>query len=137
MPFADVTVTCSDGNSITMATQADGSAVFFPALDRLSERISVSARRAGRRIAETRPVLVTHADGGQLIGLTAEGTATEATKLDLMLVVDTTGSMGDEINYLQAEMRAIIAAIAAKRNSRFVLVVVVTTAPQPVREQEA
>ncbi|WP_448140464.1 hypothetical protein [Sphingopyxis fribergensis] len=30
IPFADVIVTCSDGNSITMATQADGSAVFFP-----------------------------------------------------------------------------------------------------------
>src|SRR5690606_35261121 len=27
IPFADVVVTCSDGNSITMATQADGSAV--------------------------------------------------------------------------------------------------------------
>src|SRR3546814_19059172 len=31
-----------------------------------------------------------------------------------MLVVDTTGSMGDEINYLQAELRSIIAAITAK-----------------------
>ncbi len=114
VPFADVTVTCSDGNSITMATQADGSAVFFPGLDRLSERITVSATKAGRTIADSRPVLVANAAGGQLVGLTANQTATRVTKLDLMLVVDTTGSMGDEINYLQAELRSIIGAITAK-----------------------
>ncbi|MBO9697382.1 MAG: VWA domain-containing protein [Sphingopyxis sp.] len=114
VPFADVVVTCSDGNSITMATQADGSTVFFPGLDRLSERITVSARKAGRTIAEARPVLVSNAAGGQLVGLTASQAAMKATKLDLMLVVDTTGSMGDEINYLQAELRSIIGAITAK-----------------------
>ena len=114
IPFADVTVTCSDGNSITMATQADGSAVFFPGLDRLSERITISARKAGRNIADARPVLVSSGAGGQLVGLTANQTATGVTKLDLMLVVDTTGSMGDEISYLQAELRSIIGAIAAK-----------------------
>ncbi|MBJ7499539.1 MAG: VWA domain-containing protein [Sphingopyxis sp.] len=114
IPFADVVVTCSDGNSITMATQADGSAVFFPGLDRLSERITVAARKGGRTIADARPVLVADAHGGQTVGLTASQAATKATKLDLMLVVDTTGSMGDEINYLQAELRSIIGAITAK-----------------------
>lgn len=114
IPFADVVVTCSDGNSIAMATQADGSAVFFPGLDRLSERITVSARKGGRTIADTRAVLVADAPGGQTVGLTANQAATKVTKLDLMLVVDTTGSMGDEINYLQAELRSIIGAIAAK-----------------------
>lgn len=114
VPFADVTVTCSDGNSISMATQADGTAVFFPGLDRLSERISVSAKKAGRSIADARPVLVADAPGGQIVGLTTRETAAKAAKLDLMLVVDTTGSMGDEIRYLQAELRAIIAAITAK-----------------------
>ena len=114
IPFADVVVTCSDGNRITMATQADGSAVFFPGLDRLSERITVSAKKAGRSIADARPVLVSDAPGGQVVGLTASQAATKATKLDLMLVIDTTGSMGDEIRYLQSEMRAIIASITAK-----------------------
>ena len=114
IPFADVVVTCSDGNSITMATQADGSAVFFPGIDRLSERITVSARKAGRTIADARPVFVANAAGGQVVGLTASQSATKATKLDLMLVIDTTGSMGDEINYLQAELRSIIGAITAR-----------------------
>ncbi|WP_257549847.1 vWA domain-containing protein [Sphingopyxis sp. DBS4] len=114
IPFADVVVTCSDGNSITMATQADGSAVFFPGLDRLSERITVSAKQAGRTIADARPVLVAEAPGGQTVGLTANQTAVKATKLDLMLVIDTTGSMGDEIRYLQSELRSIISSITAK-----------------------
>jgi len=114
IPFADVVVTCSDGNSITMATQADGSAVFFPGLDRLSERITVSAKKAGRVLADARPVLVADAPGGQTVGLTASQAATKVTKLDLMLVVDTTGSMGDEIRYLQSELRSIISAITDK-----------------------
>ncbi len=114
IPFADVVVTCSDGNSITMATQADGSAVFFPGLDRLSERITVSARQGGRTIADARPVLVADAPGGQLVGLTANQMAAKATKLDLMLVIDTTGSMGDEIRYLQSELRSIINAITMR-----------------------
>lgn len=114
IPFADVVVTCSDGNSITMATQADGSAVFFPGLDRLSERITVSAKKAGSVIAAARPVLVADAPGGQTVGLTASQAAVKATKLDLMLVVDTTGSMGDEIRYLQSELRSIISSISAK-----------------------
>ena len=114
VPFADVKLTCSDGNSITMATQADGSVAFFPGLDRLSERITVSASKAGRTIADARPVLVANAPGGQTIGLTANQMASKATKLDLMLVIDTTGSMGDEIRYLQSELRAIISAITAK-----------------------
>jgi hypothetical protein len=109
-----VIVTCSDGNSITMATQADGSAVFFPGLDRLSERIMVSARKAGRSLADARPVLVSDAPGGQVVGLTTNQAATKVSKLDLMLVVDTTGSMGDEIRYLQSELRSIIASITAK-----------------------
>ena len=117
IPFADVVVTCSDGNSITMATQADGSAVFFPGLDRLSERITVTARKAGRTIADARPVLVANAAGGQLVGLTANQAATKVTKLDLMLVVDTTGSMGDEINFLQSELRSIISSITAKHRN--------------------
>lgn len=114
IPFADVVVQCSDGNSITMATQADGIAVFFPGLDRLSERITVTANKAGRVIADARPVLVADAPGGQTIGLTANQAATKVAKLDLMLVVDTTGSMGDEIRYLQSELRSIIAAINQK-----------------------
>jgi len=114
IPFAEVRVTCSDGGSITMATQADGTAIFFPGLDRLSERINVSARQDGRIIAATRPALISSKSGGQTIGLTADTTDTRVEKLDLMFVIDTTGSMGDEIRYLQSELRTIIANVTDK-----------------------
>lgn len=114
IPFAEVKVTCSDGNSISMATQADGTAVFFPGLDRLSERISVSARKGGATIAAARPVLVSNQPGAQLVGLTAGSGAAPVEKLDLMFVIDTTGSMGDEIAYLQSELRSIINNVTSK-----------------------
>jgi von Willebrand factor type A domain len=114
IPFAEVKVTCSDGNSVAMATQADGTATFFPGLDRLSERISVSARKDGRTIADARPVLVSNQPGGQTIGLTASAAEGRVDKLDLMFVIDTTGSMGDEIAYLQSELKTIINNVTAK-----------------------
>ncbi len=33
VPFAPVTLTCADGNQLTLTTIADGSAIFFPELD--------------------------------------------------------------------------------------------------------
>ena len=114
IPFAEVRITCSDGNSIALATQADGTATFFPGLDRLSERVSLSARRGGKTIAAARPMLVSSQPGGQTIGLTANINAVAPAKLDLMFVIDTTGSMGDEIRYLQSELRSIISAVATK-----------------------
>jgi hypothetical protein len=114
IPFAEVKLTCSDGNSISMATQADGTATFFPGLDRLSERVSVSARQGGRMIADARPALIRGKPGGQTIGLTADTADARVDKLDLMFVIDTTGSMGDEIRYLQSELRTIIANVTEK-----------------------
>ena len=35
VPFARVTLTCADGNALSLATLADGTVVFHPGLDRL------------------------------------------------------------------------------------------------------
>src|SRR3546814_5547003 len=99
-----------------MATQADGSAVFFPGLDRLSERITVAARKGGRTIADARAVLVADAPGGRTVGLTASQAATKATKLDLMLVVDTTGRSEEHTSELQSLMRISYAVFCLKKN---------------------
>lgn len=111
VPFADVVLTCSDGNRLTLASQADGRVTFFPRLDRLSPTVQLRVRRAGQWQGPARAVSVTNAAGGQQVGFTIGTRATPVTKLDLMLVVDTTGSMGDEIRYLQSELRAIVGAI--------------------------
>ncbi|MEK6542210.1 MAG: vWA domain-containing protein [Pseudomonadota bacterium] len=111
VPFADVVLTCSDGNSITLASQADGRAVFFPDIDRISPRATVRVRYRGVWQGAPRPVAFGQDAGGQQMSVTVGGAAQGVTKLDLMLVVDTTGSMGDEISYLQSELQSIVTSL--------------------------
>ncbi|HEX4695327.1 vWA domain-containing protein [Sphingomonas sp.] len=111
MPLTDVVLTCADGNSLTLRTLADGTAIFFPGLDRLGDSVRLSVRSDGRPIADDRTVSIPSAPGGQRVSITAAGSARAVSKFDLMLVVDTTGSMGDELGYLQAELRSILSAI--------------------------
>lgn len=109
VPFAPVVVTCADGGHLTLRTTADGTAVFFPDLDRLGREVRV---RAGRE--EERRVSIARSRGGQRVDFTVGQAARTAQKLDLVLTIDTTGSMGDEIRYLQAELGAIVGAIRAR-----------------------
>lgn len=110
IPFAQVVLTCADGNSIRLATQADGRVDFFPALDNLGRSVSIAVRHAGR-LTSARAVTIAQAPGGQQVGFTLSGRAAATRKMDLVLAIDTTGSMGDEIRYLQTELRAILDAL--------------------------
>ncbi|MFM6854961.1 MAG: vWA domain-containing protein, partial [Sphingopyxis sp.] len=111
VPFANVTITCNDGHRITMATQADGTAIFFPDVDRLSPNVIVGASYAGRALGGNRRVDIGRATGVQNVGFSIGQPAPAVQKLDLMLVVDATGSMGDEINYLKAELQSIVTSL--------------------------
>ncbi len=106
VPFARVELRCADGNRLALATTADGTVNFFPDLDRLSPSVSL-------RVADAawRPVTISRQPGTQRIGFTMGGATAAPTKLDLMLVIDTTGSMGDEISYLQSELGSILASL--------------------------
>lgn len=50
------------------------------------------------------------AQGQTVVNLASAGVS--ATKLDLLFMIDTTGSMGDELSYLQAELRDVIRKVA-------------------------
>lgn len=109
VPFAQVKVHCSDGNSLSLTTQMDGRVTFFPALDRLSPDIRIEAAKNGRTLTDMQNLHLSNADGGQSLTLrSTQGGAEKARALDLMLVIDTTGSMSDEIRYLQAELTSIV-----------------------------
>lgn len=106
VPFARVTIHCGDGNSLSLATVADGTAVFYPGLDRLGRRVRVSVPGGGTRMVDL------SGSGAQRQSLTIRSGAAAVRKFDLMLAIDTTGSMGDEIAYLKSELRAILADLA-------------------------
>lgn len=111
IPFARVTLTCADGNSLSLSTLADGSVAFFPALDRLGTRVRVTVAGPGRAPAPARTVAISAQPGAQRQGFTLSAPALAVTKFDLMVVVDVTGSMGDELEYLKSELRSILDAL--------------------------
>jgi hypothetical protein len=113
VPFANVTLTCADGNTLTLGTVADGTAVFFPGLDRLGSKVTLSVARAGQREGG-REVAIDPAPGQQRQTVTLGDSAPAVQRFDLALVIDTTGSMGDELDYLKAELGSILADIGSR-----------------------
>jgi len=109
VPFAPVELACADGGRLRLATTADGTVSFFPELDRLGQKVWL---RAGQD--EWREVAIASGGGGQQVQFTQRSDAVGAKKLDLMLVIDTTGSMSDEIRYLQAELQSILSSLRAR-----------------------
>ncbi len=103
MPFVPVEVRCANGRSIKLDTVADGRSVFFPQLDRLGSRVQVRAGNSAWRTVD-----LSSGNGTQTIGFTLNSRADAVRKLDLALVVDVTGSMTDELSYLQAELTSIV-----------------------------
>jgi hypothetical protein len=110
IPFADVTLTCADGNRLTLATLADGTAVFFPEFDRLGRNVGLSV--AGAEAGSDRQVGFTSQAGSQQQTVTLPDPAPRVARFDLAVVLDTTGSMSDELEYLKSELRTILADIA-------------------------
>jgi hypothetical protein len=103
VPFARVTLTCADGNTLSLATVADGTVVFHPGLDRLGSSVRLSVPGAPVRRIE-----IADSAGSQRQSVTVRSGALPVRKFDLLLAIDTTGSMGDEINYLKSELRTIL-----------------------------
>lgn len=111
VPFADVRVVCSDGNAIDLKTHADGQVALFPSLDHLSPTVRLSASVNGAALGRPLSVDVRNQPGGQQVNFVSPRAASTAQRLDLALVIDTTGSMGDEISYLQSELASIVNSI--------------------------
>ena len=106
VPFAGIEVACADGNRMRLNTLADGSVTLFPQVDRLGSKVRI---RTGTE--DWREVAIANGRGGQRVDFTVSRVAPAVKKLDLLLVIDTTGSMGDEIRYLQSELGAILQSL--------------------------
>jgi hypothetical protein len=102
MPLHRVSLECADGNKIELATEADGRVVFFPELDRLSSKLVLNVD------GDRREITLAQRRGTQLHSFVIPGSASLADKMDLMIVLDCTGSMADEIAFLKSELHAIL-----------------------------
>ncbi len=110
VPCADVVVERHTPDQIGKSTLfrgktlADGSVAYFPYHDDISDpgRIRVSVVKGERRVRTCfRPVR----DNDQVWKITMSNACREPSPVvDIAFVVDVTGSMGDELRYLQAEL---------------------------------
>ena len=108
--FADVSAIDAGGQALHLPTAANGTALFFPSLDQLPRRLQLGVATAGvRSIKRTVDLGRLGADRTITIELPIAGRAPDA--LDLLLAIDTTGSMTDELSYLQVELDSIVASL--------------------------
>ena len=108
-PLGDAVVELYDSNQdllFTAKTDARGNAFMFPPYDLTEENITVKAKSGTYETVESFACI----QNNMLI--TLDGRAEKQSVLDLMFVIDTTGSMGDELRYLKSEITDVISTIS-------------------------
>ena len=104
VPFAKVEIARSRG-PLRLVAAADGTASFYPRFDEVPEktslRVTSSSGSGGRTIDLA-------ANPSHRLDVSVGGSSHPVTAMDVAFVIDTTGSMGDEMAYLQAELDSII-----------------------------
>jgi hypothetical protein len=114
-PVAGAGVEVTDsagGNAFTTTTGAEGRVLYFPGWLGIAAgtSVTVTAWASGDDLASKTVV----ASAGTVELTLAHTGYAPVPALDLAFVVDTTGSMGDELSYLQSELDNIVSGIAAK-----------------------
>ena len=110
-PAAGMTVKLTEGSTILWETVTDsrGEAFLFGSIDpnvtRKPDKIIVEAAD-GRAVTAGVPENCAETDTA--VEIAVPDSSPMRTKLDLMLMMDTTGSMGDELSYLQTELESVI-----------------------------
>lgn len=95
-----------------LRTGVDGKAYLFPNYDELAAGMVVTASVPGARaMTQTISPTLLETGGTRTFDLSLDRETPD--KLDLLLTLDATGSMGDEMRYLQAELVAILDRVRA------------------------
>ena len=114
LAFAEVIARDGDGSQLRLHTAANGIALFFPALDQLSGRVQLEVSATGTQ-PKRRQVDLAALGNDHTVTVELPVTSRAPQALDLLLAIDTTGSMGDELEYLQAELDSIVAGLRKSR----------------------
>jgi len=109
-PIAGAQVTLPEQDFIAPRTAADGRVALVPSLDGIrGKKVRIQVRPPHGR--DTVVLAALPSRGGELPIVIEDGSGTRPSQLDLAFVVDTTGSMGDELAYLRAELDRIAASV--------------------------
>lgn len=114
VPLAHISVKDSQvGSQLNLRSAANGMTYLYPEFDNLGSGATLSV--LGTQ-AETLQTVLTQdlIDSGGTVTLQLSETRTPVEKLDLLLTIDATGSMGDEMRYLQSELQAIVSQVKAR-----------------------
>lgn len=109
LPGATVEITDASGALVSVPTGTDGRVLLLPQLDGFADRTDVQLSVSAGGLTTTQPLPTSRSWKVALPG--SHGGGPQA--LDLGFVIDTTGSMGDELQYIQAEVKDIAMRVAA------------------------
>lgn len=126
-PIPDAVATLIDGNGATLwtaRTDNHGRAELFTGLDRSDgdAPYQVVVRSGGKetRLGGIDPDREQSPSESPLV-VRVTGEAPALKTVDLMFMVDATGSMGDELNYIKAELQSVIDRVRAEMGEEFVI----------------
>ncbi|MBF2052699.1 MAG: VWA domain-containing protein [Candidatus Sericytochromatia bacterium] len=114
--LADVPVTLRSGQQtlFTARTNMAGEAELFVDLFTAQSQYTDLQIRADSGQAQATQDLSWPLQSNEPIGLSLESEVAPAVYADLMLMIDTTGSMGDELEYLKSELANVASRVAAQ-----------------------
>ncbi len=112
VPLGRISMTTADGQPMfPLRTGADGKAYLYPRYDALEPGMVVEMTMDGApSLKQTLSENMLEEGGVLTFDMSAD--RQKVTKFDLLLTLDATGSMGDEMAYLQSELVAILDRVA-------------------------
>lgn len=111
MPYAGASVELigDQGNTVSrLVTPANGTTYLYEDLDGLGSEFTLKISDRLGDVSVMQTVQLDSIGRGRQLEFTLATPGVAVSQLDLQLVIDTTGSMGDELNYLQTELSSIL-----------------------------
>ena len=108
MPFADIRLETPQGQPMfPLRTGANGIVYLYPNFDALDSGMKVTVSANGAT-AQSRTLSATDLSTGGSLSFVMDRDTPQVSKLDVLLTLDATGSMADEMRFLQVELTAIM-----------------------------
>ncbi|MDO6720495.1 VWA domain-containing protein [Psychrosphaera sp. 1_MG-2023] len=106
-PFGGATISIQSGDTgYSLSTPSAGWVHLYPALDSLSDTVDITVTYDTYSVSKT--IKISELGDQRTVDFKIEDFANSPSMLDLMVVIDTTGSMGDELAYLKVELASIL-----------------------------